>query len=64
MVIYVVRHREIFFPAECSRYKCDELGLRIAYITCGSTLGTSFGSLIESGIFVTMDGKFGYAAWR
>jgi len=47
-----------------SRYKCDELGLRTAYLTCGAALGTSFGALVESGILATMDGKLGYAAWR
>ncbi|KIM51090.1 hypothetical protein SCLCIDRAFT_63962, partial [Scleroderma citrinum Foug A] len=45
-------------------YKCDELGLRTAYLTCGAALGTSFGALVESGILATMDGRLGYAAWR
>lgn len=47
-----------------SRYKSDELGLRMAYLGCGAALGTSFGSVIESGILATMEGKLGYPAWR
>ncbi|KAL4071093.1 major facilitator superfamily domain-containing protein [Scleroderma yunnanense] len=45
-------------------YKCDELGLRMAYLTCGASLSTAFGSFVESGILTTMDGKLGYTAWR
>ena len=61
--VYMFSHRD-FPQLGCSRYKCDELGLRMAYIICGSTIGASFGSLIESGIFATMDGKLGHPAWR
>ncbi|KAI6113705.1 MFS general substrate transporter [Pisolithus croceorrhizus] len=45
-------------------YKRDELGLRIAYFTGGSSLANAFGSLIASGVLATMDGKLGYQAWR
>ena len=47
-----------------SRYRCDELGLRIAYLFCGASLSSSLGYLIESSILATMDGRLGYAAWR
>lgn len=45
-------------------YKRDELGLRMAYFTCGSSLGNAFGSLIASGVLTTMNNRLGYAAWR
>lgn len=45
-------------------YKRDELGLRMAYFTGGSSLANAFGSLIASGVLATMDGKLGYQAWR
>ncbi|KIJ70006.1 hypothetical protein HYDPIDRAFT_104680 [Hydnomerulius pinastri MD-312] len=45
-------------------YKRGELGLRMAILTCGSSVSNAFGSLIASGILAVMDGKFGYAAWR
>ncbi|KAL4071410.1 major facilitator superfamily domain-containing protein [Scleroderma yunnanense] len=45
-------------------YKRDELGLRLSYFSCGSSLGRALGSFIASGIFAAMDGKFGYAGWR
>ncbi|KAG6336659.1 hypothetical protein ID866_2440 [Astraeus odoratus] len=45
-------------------YKQDELGLRMACFTCGSTVSNVFGSLIASGILATMDEVLGYAAWR
>ncbi|KIM52151.1 hypothetical protein SCLCIDRAFT_1224056 [Scleroderma citrinum Foug A] len=45
-------------------YKRDELGLRMAYFSCGSTVSNIFGSLAASGVLAIMDGKFGYSAWR
>ncbi|KAL4071130.1 major facilitator superfamily domain-containing protein [Scleroderma yunnanense] len=45
-------------------YKRDELGLRMAYFTCGASVSKVFGSLAASGILATMDGKLGFAAWR
>ncbi|KAI6113703.1 MFS general substrate transporter [Pisolithus thermaeus] len=45
-------------------YKRDELGLRMAYFTGGSSLANAFGSLIASGVLAIMDGKLGYQAWR
>ncbi|KAI6119372.1 sugar transporter [Pisolithus croceorrhizus] len=56
-------------PKQCtilgrSRYKRDELGLRMAYFTGGSSLANAFGSLIASGVLAIMDGKLGYQAWR
>ena len=47
-----------------SRYKCNEIGLRTAYLFGGATFSTSLGYLVESSILATMDGKLGYAAWR
>jgi len=46
------------------RYKRDELGLRMAYFSCGATIGQLVGPLFASGVFSTMDRKLGYAAWR
>ncbi|KAI6119369.1 MFS general substrate transporter [Pisolithus croceorrhizus] len=45
-------------------YKRNELGLRMAYFTGGSSLANAFGSLIASGVLAIMDGKLGYQAWR
>ncbi|KAH7887787.1 MFS general substrate transporter [Phlebopus sp. FC_14] len=45
-------------------YKRNELGLRMALLTCGSSVSNAFGSLIASGILALMDGKLGFAAWR
>ncbi|KIM50595.1 hypothetical protein SCLCIDRAFT_145071 [Scleroderma citrinum Foug A] len=45
-------------------YKRHELGLRMAYFSCGNAFSKALGSLIASGIFATMDGKLGYAGWR
>lgn len=45
-------------------YKRDELGLRMAYFTGGSSVANAFGSLIASGVLATTDGKLGYQAWR
>ncbi|KAL4075885.1 MFS general substrate transporter [Scleroderma citrinum] len=45
-------------------YKRDELGLRMAYFTCGSSIANAFGALTASGILSTMDNRLGYAAWR
>ena len=47
-----------------SRYKCNEIGLRTAYLFGGAAISTSLGYLVESSILATMDGKLGYAAWR
>ena len=46
------------------RYKRDELGLRMAYFSCGASVGQFVGPLFASGVFSMMDGKLGYAAWR
>jgi len=45
-------------------YTRRELGLRIAFLACGSLLSIAFGSLIASGILDSMEGVWGYAAWR
>lgn len=45
-------------------YKRNELGLRLAYFICASSLSKVIGTLIASGIIATMDGILGYAAWR
>ncbi|KAG6336606.1 hypothetical protein ID866_2482 [Astraeus odoratus] len=45
-------------------YKRDELGLRMAYFTCGSSISNAFGSLAASGILAVTDRILGYAAWR
>ncbi|KAL4071123.1 major facilitator superfamily domain-containing protein [Scleroderma yunnanense] len=45
-------------------YKRNELGLRLAYFICASSVSKVFGPLIASGIVATMDGILGYAAWR
>ncbi|KAF8842307.1 MFS general substrate transporter [Paxillus ammoniavirescens] len=42
----------------------DELGLRMAVLTSGSSVSNAFGSLIASAILSGMDGKLGFAAWR
>ncbi|KIM52142.1 hypothetical protein SCLCIDRAFT_141785 [Scleroderma citrinum Foug A] len=58
----------VYFPGALfllSRwYRCDELGLRMAYFSCGATVGQFAGPLLASGVFSAMDGKLGYAAWR
>ncbi|KAL4071128.1 major facilitator superfamily domain-containing protein [Scleroderma yunnanense] len=46
------------------RYKRDELGLRMAYFMCGSSISKVVGSLVASGIIAMMDGVLGIAAWR
>ena len=49
----------------CSRYKRDELGLRMAYFTCGASVSSIFDQLTASAIFAIIpDGKLGYSAWR
>ena len=58
-VIHVVAHDVLR-----QRYKRDELGLRLAYFNCGVTAGQFLGALFASGVFATMDGRFGVAAWR
>ena len=45
-------------------YTRKELGLRTAFLFCGSLISNAFGSLIASGILDGMDGKLGHAAWR
>ncbi|KAL4069100.1 MFS general substrate transporter [Scleroderma citrinum] len=45
-------------------YKRDELGLRMAYFSCGNAFSKALGSVIASGVFATMDGKLGVAGWR
>ena len=45
-------------------YKRNELGLRIAILSCGGMLSNAFGSLIASGILSDMEGVLGHAAWR
>ncbi|KAF8558924.1 MFS general substrate transporter [Imleria badia] len=57
-----------FFPGALfllSRwYTRNELGLRIAILTCGSSISNAFGSLIASGLLSVMDGTLGVPAWR
>ncbi|KIM52144.1 hypothetical protein SCLCIDRAFT_141825 [Scleroderma citrinum Foug A] len=46
-------------------YKRDELGIRMAYFTCGASVSSIFDQLTASAIFAIIpDGKLGYAAWR
>ena len=45
-------------------YKRSELGLRTAYLSCGSLISNAFGSLMASGVLSGMQGKLGHAAWR
>lgn len=45
-------------------YKREELGYRTAFFTAGIGISNAFGSLLASGILATMEGLFGYAAWR
>ena len=59
LVIYVFAHDFVW-----KRYKRDEIGLRLAYLNCGSSVGQFLGALFASGVFATMDRKFGVAAWR
>jgi hypothetical protein len=47
-----------------SRYKHNELGLRIALLLCGSSISNAFGALIASGILGSLDGALGFTAWR
>ncbi|KAF8639454.1 hypothetical protein AX16_010309 [Volvariella volvacea WC 439] len=57
-----------FFPGALfliSRwYTKRELSERTAILTCGSLLSNAFGSLIASAILDTMEGIWGFAAWR
>ncbi|KAG2118798.1 MFS general substrate transporter [Suillus discolor] len=57
-----------FFPGAVfllSRwYKRNELGLRTALLTCGSSVSNAFGALIASGILAGLDGTLGFTAWR
>lgn len=45
-------------------YKRHEIGLRMVYFTCAVAVSRVIGPLIASGIFATMDGVLGFAAWR
>ncbi|KAG2062579.1 MFS general substrate transporter, partial [Suillus decipiens] len=57
-----------FFPGAVfllSRwYKRNELGLRTALLTCGSSISNAFSALIASGILASLDGTLGFTAWR
>ncbi|KAG1872555.1 MFS general substrate transporter [Suillus tomentosus] len=57
-----------FFPGAVfllSRwYKRNELGLRTALLTCGSSVSNAFSALIASGILAGLDGTLGFTAWR
>ncbi|KAG2152186.1 sugar transporter [Suillus cothurnatus] len=57
-----------FFPGAVfllSRwYKRNELGLRTALLTCGSSVSNAFSALIASGILAGLDGRLGFTAWR
>ncbi|KAG2369851.1 MFS general substrate transporter [Suillus spraguei] len=57
-----------FFPGAVfllSRwYKRNELGLRTALLTCGSSVSNAFSALIASGILASLDGTLGFTAWR
>ncbi|KAG0709580.1 MFS general substrate transporter [Suillus ampliporus] len=45
-------------------YKRNELGLRTALLTCGSSVSNAFSTLIASGILAGLDGTLGFTAWR
>ncbi|KAL4071135.1 major facilitator superfamily domain-containing protein [Scleroderma yunnanense] len=45
-------------------YKRDEFGLRMAYFNFGASASQFLGPFFASGVFSTMDGILGYAAWR
>ncbi|KAG1793181.1 MFS general substrate transporter [Suillus plorans] len=57
-----------FFPGAVfllSRwYKRDELGLRTAFLFCGTFVSYAFSALIASGILASLDGVLGFTAWR
>ncbi|KDQ09012.1 hypothetical protein BOTBODRAFT_69396 [Botryobasidium botryosum FD-172 SS1] len=57
-----------FFPGALflisSWYRREELGLRMAILSCGSMISNAFGGLLAAGILDSMEGKLGYAAWR
>ncbi|KAG2754714.1 MFS general substrate transporter [Suillus brevipes Sb2] len=57
-----------FFPGAVfllSRwYKRNELGLRTALLTCGSSISNAFSALIASGVLAGLDGTLGFTAWR
>ncbi|KAG1898616.1 MFS general substrate transporter [Suillus fuscotomentosus] len=57
-----------FFPGAIfllSRwYKRDELGLRTAFLFCGTSISYAFSALIASGILAGLDGVLGFTAWR
>ncbi|KAG2369850.1 MFS general substrate transporter [Suillus spraguei] len=45
-------------------YKRNELGLRTAFLTCGSSVSNAFSALVASGILASLDGTLGFTAWR
>nr|GAT59391.1 MFS general substrate transporter [Mycena chlorophos] len=45
-------------------YTRRELSQRMALLSSGSLISNAFGSLIASSILESMDGAFGFAAWR
>ncbi|KAG1825162.1 MFS general substrate transporter [Suillus variegatus] len=57
-----------FFPGAIfllSRwYKRDELGLRTAFLFCGTSISYAFSALVASGILASLDGVLGFTAWR
>jgi len=63
-IFLTYRSRCSFPPSKRSRYKRDEVGLRMAYFICGSSVSKIIGSLVASGIIAAMDGILGFAAWR
>lgn len=47
-----------------SWYKKTELGKRTAIFACSAYVGTAFGGYIFSGVYASMNGSGGLAAWR
>ncbi|KIJ66637.1 hypothetical protein HYDPIDRAFT_129705 [Hydnomerulius pinastri MD-312] len=45
-------------------YKRDELALRLAILTSGSSVSYAFGAIIAGGVMEFMDGQLGLAGWR
>lgn len=45
-------------------YRRNEISQRTAFLMCGIFIGEAFGALIASCILDSMDGVFGYVAWR
>ncbi|KIK33452.1 hypothetical protein CY34DRAFT_99577, partial [Suillus luteus UH-Slu-Lm8-n1] len=46
------------------RYKRNELGLRTALLTCGSSISSAFSALVASGVLAGLDCTLGFTAWR